>query len=52
MEKIQFCQEGITNTFVILIDLFYNKTEIYHEDTAIWYNTGIIGKSQVPNQVN
>lgn len=34
-EKIQFYWEDITNAFVILIDLFYNKTEIYHEDTAI-----------------
>lgn len=31
----QFCREDIANTNTILTDLFFNKTELYHDYTAV-----------------
>lgn len=48
MGKSQFCWEDTANTSINLTDLFYNKTELYHDYIAIEYNTDITGKIQPP----
>lgn len=47
-DKNQSYLEDITNTSVILTDLFYCKTELYHDYIVTWYSTGITGKIQLP----
>jgi hypothetical protein len=37
------------NTSVILIDLLYNATELYHVETLVECNTAIVGTSQLPH---
>jgi hypothetical protein len=38
---------GLAITSVILVDLFYNGTELYHGHIVILYNIGFVGKIQL-----
>lgn len=44
VSKDCFCWDGKVNTSVIFLDLFCNETELHHDHSVIYCNTGISGK--------